>query len=178
MSDRFDPGRAKPETRERAFRLILDGCPILSEEWLAVRNQLRDECRVPRQEQPPLRTRAEVDAEIARRIRDWSDAGCGLMIGPERVALLATLCSEKTAPGPTELGACPPDCPDCIVQAEDDPLVQQTLAADEPEACSCEESEALKERLRRIHKLTHSYQLASYESAVVTLQAIREVCDE
>jgi hypothetical protein len=43
------------------------------------------------------RTEAEVDAQIAGFVRGWADAGCGLMLGPERVALLQALCNERTA---------------------------------------------------------------------------------
>lgn len=75
----------------------------------------------------PLRTRAERDAEITKLVLGWSDAGCGLMMGEERLMMLRRLCSEPT-------------------RDETEPNATTDHDADlrEPEACSCEESEALR----------------------------------
>jgi hypothetical protein len=78
----------------------------------------------------PLRTRQEVDAEIAERVRQYHrHEPPGIRSWCESlVEDINRLCSEPTADEPS--------------------LVDRVLASDESEACSCDESEALKRELR------------------------------
>ena len=105
----------------------------------------------------PLRTRAEVDADIATLLREDVAHGPAVdCLGYDRTAKkLRLLCAEPTSDEPA-----PP------------------IGVSFPEPCSCEESTALHGRLRRIHQLTLTYDLTSREGAVTAIQAIRKACDE
>lgn len=51
--------------------------------------------------------------------------------------------------------------------------LKRLAEAQDPEPCSCEESEALRRRLRRIHQLTLTYDSTARDGAVTALQRIR-----
>jgi len=102
VADRFDPARAKPETLHRLARAVdawyghdsteeQPGWCEDSKEMLRAVVQLRAECRVP------LRTRAEVDAEIADWIRSAVESKLHINPTWERVE---QLCAEPTAEAP------------------------------------------------------------------------------
>jgi hypothetical protein len=64
----------------------------------------------------PLRTRAEVDAEIALRCRNRARDSEGMfhvIQGSSCSRDIGALIREPLAPDPTETGACPPECPAC-----------------------------------------------------------------
>lgn len=99
----------------------------------------------------PLRTRAEVDAEIASLVRTIVDA-----VNPNYEAAwrrIRGLCREPTALAPE------PECAYCVPHLcpEHQPLptAQRALDSDkpelqDPEPCGCEETDALRERLKSI----------------------------
>ena len=58
---------------------------------------------------PPLRTRAEVDAEIAGIVRDWGGGSMG-PFGADRFHRLQSLIAEHTVPDGDALAW---DCPNC-----------------------------------------------------------------
>lgn len=117
-----------------------------------------------RRELKPLRTRAEVDAEIAGLVRGANRLGAGNGIRSMLYAdKLAALCSEPLAPDPTETGACPPECPECpkpygpssVDSADCSPSSVPAAGAtfSEPEACGCEQSDDLKDQLKECRQL-------------------------
>lgn len=71
------------------------------------------------------RTKADVDADIVSRIRNWSDAGCGLMIGGDRLTQLRALCSEPYGPAGAAAKESREDiaAPGGATIPEDDPFV-------------------------------------------------------
>lgn len=114
-----------------------------------VKEAIRQAALVPVPAAPP-RTRAAVDAEIADKVRARLGKGDGPYNSAGLCQDLLPLVREPLAPDPAELGACPPDCPDCEYQRE-------AAAEPEPDPCSCEESLALRARLRNIASLANTY---------------------
>jgi hypothetical protein len=92
----------------------------------------------------PLRTRQEVDAEIASLCREciadeWQD------LSIDKWDTVTRLCTEPTEPTEPEKARSRRECGDCGLLYEG-----SECPAHEPEACSCEESEALKCQLRLV----------------------------
>lgn len=95
---------------------------------------------------------------------------------------------EPLAPDPTETGACPPECPECdtnhtrvirptaygpssVDSADPSPSSAPAAGAtlSDVEACSCEESEALKDQLtecRRLLRAIHGFAKSITELSV------------
>jgi hypothetical protein len=92
----------------------------------------------------PLRTRAEVDAERLLNLDAWR---ANVISSTELCMRDSILCSEQTS-GPGGEDADPPPC--APPGATYSPLVERVLASDEPEACSCDEALALREKLEHI----------------------------
>jgi hypothetical protein len=105
----------------------------------------------------PLRTRAEVDADLAACARLWVSEK-NVEVNVQNWRRMQALCSEPLAPDPADTGACPPECPECP-QPYGPSSVDSSVPPPEPaagatlsdvEACSCEESEALKAHIEAI----------------------------
>jgi len=197
MIDRYDLSRVSRETLERlakaAHERALESTAMSESEFGNALLFMRREARIP------LRTRAEVDAEIVRVARSML---CGPYVSQQVCGRIALLCAEPTAdpePAPDQrpkciqCGACwTPDngidatsqpCLDCYERrcAEDrrlihpdetDKLVEQTLAADEPEPCGCEQTDALKAQLDRCRAIVRALRLGeiSGDSAARALE--------
>ncbi|HEU4582484.1 MAG TPA: hypothetical protein VFS67_29705 [Polyangiaceae bacterium] len=154
-----------------ALATAVDGEGRVPPELLQAR---QDAIRAYRATAPKLRTRAEVDAEIAKLTRECvENEWAGGEDGYKRWERVTALCGEETAPEPTELGACPPDCVAC--NPLPDPLVQQTLAADESEACSCEEAEALKAQFDRCRAIVRAARLGEVNGEAAARALEREL---
>ena len=102
---------------------------------------------------PPLRSRAEVDADLVTACRRAMDT---LQLDTEFFQqYVARLCAEPTAPEPAK-----------------DPTVERALDCDlpDPEPCGCEETEALKDQLKECRRLLRY----AHEKAREIAQALRE----
>lgn len=73
---------------------------------------------------PRLRTRAEVALDVVRVLNEWREplqrlpaVRGGWHLNDGWADRLRALLDEPTAPDPTDLGYCPPDCPDCAHEA-------------------------------------------------------------
>jgi hypothetical protein len=98
MTDRFDPSRAKPETVRALVEMHLGR----GGDSHKLEKKLKDECRIP------LRTRAEVDAEIALRVRSCIGRCFWDMNSPIEKDL-TRLCAEPTSDsGPSSADAVTP----------------------------------------------------------------------
>lgn len=106
MADRFDPARAKSETVQA---LCSSRYPAV-EGLRRLLDQLRSECRIP------LRTRAEVDAEIAAYVRNHVKTYGPLNYTWDRIN---ELCAEPTAEPHTD------KCEGCGLLKEQEPTVCQ-----------------------------------------------------
>ena len=101
----------------------------------------------------PLRTRQEVDAEIANLCRD--KVTLPRPIDLDEVSRISKrieeLCREPTADEP-EKARSRRECGDCGLLYEGD-----ECPAHEPEACGCEETEALKRKLQHVREICGRY---------------------
>lgn len=113
---RFNPARISQETRERAFRLILDGVQGDSVEWADMRTRILDESREPPDPQP------------------YGPSSVDSAVPPPAPAAGATFSGPHPIPVTKE--------------SSDTPAGVEVGAA--YDACSCEESEALKARIEAI----------------------------
>lgn len=121
----------------------------------------------------PLRTRAEVDAEIVACIRDdWFENSGNYPVGlaDSTRANLLQLCREPTRPDPTELGACPPECVPCqrhecscgasfptpmeLAVHQDEACPGAPAAGERP--CNCPQALALKAQLDRCRAIVRA----------------------
>jgi hypothetical protein len=95
----------------------------------------------------PLRTRQEVDGELVSWVRE--SVATNRHINSTWNGVLR-LCSEPTANEPSA-------------------LVDRVLASDEPEACSCEESEDLKRKLQHVRDICGRYGASCCAGDVLTV---------
>ncbi len=105
---------------------------------------------------PPLRSRAEVDAEIAGVIRDWGGGSMG-PFGADRFHKLQCLIAEPTAPESAPSVESMPEAererlfgPGPSGQPEPNHLTDHDQDTREERPCGCEESDALKLRIERL----------------------------
>ncbi len=163
----YDWSRVSRETLERLAQSIhtSHAADVASDAHLQERlGDARTEAIVP-----PLRTRAEVDAEIAQKVRNCYMPTTGVHVYPEHLENLGELVAEPLAPDPGPIIDCefpeaapgPDECErggDCIESITrpgfcakcEREMPRRVHGAADPEACSCEESERLKARVREL----------------------------
>lgn len=145
----YDWTLCKRETLEKLAAAVSRMNLNLTEYWEDEAKDLVDAHRVAldaarAEAAPKLRTRAEVDAEIAREVRLSVARGCDedffyaqCRQEEQRVSRVRQLCAEPLAPEPD------PNHTD-VVQPDDAP---------EPERCSCEEALTLREKLKAVREI-------------------------
>lgn len=126
--------RELAEAADDWYERKLDAEP--AQGWCAEAKRLFYAIKAYRAATAPLRTRAEVDAEIATIVRHAHGSGV-VHVHTSNVDVTARveqLCDEPTADGPEALDALFGVAPD--------------LPLEDPEPCGCEEGDALKRELR------------------------------
>lgn len=124
---KYDPGRVTQATREAACKLIIEGVPVNSEEWLGMRARIRGEARVPC---PCVR--------------------CGLAVEEDRECYAIPHCHRCLPPPPPVTRLAPPG--PCCGNADTPNPCRNCPIADEPaqpgdRPCGCEDSQALQAQL-------------------------------
>lgn len=133
---------------------------------------------------PPLRTRAEVDAEIAREIRESTESGiyCEDCLCPEgggdngRAERIRALCREPLAPelNHTDVLQAPGfDGPCFKTRAE---ARASAAEAADPDPCSCEEALGLRGRIAQLEEMMRNRRIelvATFERALKAEARVR-----
>lgn len=192
---RFNPARISQETRERAFRLILDGVQSDSVEWADMRTRILDESREPPDPQQPYGS-SSVDSAVPppapaagatfshqNPVQNPRCLTCNAgMVYRHTLTDSGWYCFPCAVKRPAPPMPSGPRPTPATKESSDTAGVEAGAAnritdhdADqrEVEACSCEESEALKDELKECRQLL-DYARRCAQDIVTVLEEARK----